>query len=148
MDPRLWWIWAILAAAFILGEIVTTGFFLLWFGIGAAAAALAALFGLGPGWQWAAFVFLSAILVLLSRRFADRVTSPPPPGIGAERAIGKNGVVIESIDPLKDAGRVRVEKDEWRATSESEGNIPVGTKVTVVRIEGTHLVVKPTEEVT
>jgi membrane protein implicated in regulation of membrane protease activity len=147
MDPRFWWIWAILAALFIVGEIVTTGFFLLWFGIGAAAAALVGLLGLGAAPQWAVFVILSAVLVLMSRRFAERVTTAPPPGIGAERAIGKTGVVIEEIDPLEDTGRVRIEKDEWRAAIDAGGNIPVGAKVTVLRIEGTHLVVTPTEEV-
>jgi membrane protein implicated in regulation of membrane protease activity len=33
-----WWIiWLIVAALFLVGEVLTTGFFLLWFGVGAIA---------------------------------------------------------------------------------------------------------------
>ena len=40
MDPEVWrWIWLATAATFIVGEIAMTGaFFLLPFGVGAAAA--------------------------------------------------------------------------------------------------------------
>ena len=36
MEFQIWWLWFGLAAVFMLGEIFTEGFFLLWFGIGAA----------------------------------------------------------------------------------------------------------------
>ena len=39
MDPEVWrWIWLATAATFIIGEIATAAFFLLPFGVGAAAA--------------------------------------------------------------------------------------------------------------
>ena len=59
MDTNLWWIWMILAALFIVGEIFTAGFFLLWFGVGAGVAGALALFDLGATWQWAGFVVVS-----------------------------------------------------------------------------------------
>jgi membrane protein implicated in regulation of membrane protease activity len=141
-----WWAWMILAALFIVGEIFTAGFFLLPIGIGAAIAGLVALLGGNTIWQLVVFVVASFILFLVSRRFAQKVTKEQPPGIGADRFIGEECVVLENIDNLSDTGRVRMGKEEWRAESDSGSEITKGTKVTVVRLSGTHLVVKPVEE--
>jgi membrane protein implicated in regulation of membrane protease activity len=146
MPSSIWWIWMILAAICIVGEIFTAGFFLLWFGIGALVAGLLAILGLGAGWQWAAFVVVSGVLFAVSRRFAERFTKKQPPGIGADRFIGKRGLVLEEIDNAKNTGRVRIDKEEWRADSDTDGVIAVGGRVEVTRLDGTHMVVKPVEE--
>jgi len=141
-----WWAWMILAALFIIGEIFTAGFFLLPIGIGAAIAGLVALLGGNTIWQLIVFVVASFILFLVSRRFAQKITKEQPPGIGADRFIGEECVVLEKINNLADAGRVRMGKEEWRAESDNGDEIETGTKVTVVRLSGTHLVVKPVKE--
>jgi membrane protein implicated in regulation of membrane protease activity len=141
-----WWAWMIVAALFIVGEIFTAGFFLLPIGIGAAIAGLIALLGGGTVWQLAVFVVASLILFLISRRFAERVSKEQPPGIGADRFIGEECVVLEDVDNLHDTGRVRMEKEEWRAKSDTDAILKVGMLVTVVRLSGTHLVVKPIEQ--
>ena len=146
MVIKIWWIWMAIAAAFVVGEIFTAGFFLLWFGIGAAVAGVLALLGLGFGWQLGAFVVVSGVLFLVSRRFADRFSKAQPPGIGADRFIGQQGQVLEEIDNIKNTGRVRLQKEEWRAESETGEILPVGTRGEVVRLDGTHLVVKILEE--
>lgn len=142
MPFKLWWIWIIIAAFFAISEIFTAGFFILWFGIGALVAGVLALLGVGIIWQWVAFVVVSGILVAISRKFADRVTKQQPPGIGADRLIDKIGVVLEDIHNIENTGRVRIDKDEWRADSETGGTIPKGTEVIVTRLDGTHVVVK------
>jgi membrane protein implicated in regulation of membrane protease activity len=141
-----WWIWMILAAVFIVGEIFTAGFFLLPFGVGAAIAGLVALLGGGTPWQLGVFIVSSLVLFLVSRRFAERVSKEQPPGIGADRLIGKECVVLEEINNLDNTGRVRLGKEEWRAESESGDKIAQDTRVAVVSISGTQLVVKPLEE--
>lgn len=138
----IWLVWMILAAIFIVGEIFTAGFFIMWFGIGAALAGLGALLGLGIGWQLAIFVFASLILVLVSRKFANKITKEQPPGIGASRFVGKKAVVIEEIDNDNGTGRVRMDREEWRAESDTGDIIPVNSHVETVQIEGTHLIVK------
>jgi membrane protein implicated in regulation of membrane protease activity len=135
-----------LAAIFAVGEIFTEGFFLLWFAIGAAIAGVLAILGLGGVWQWAAFVLISGVLLAVSRRFAERFTSKQPPGIGADRFIGKKGLVLEDIDEIKNTGRARIDKEEWRADSDTGETIPVGARIEVVRLEGTHVVVRPLKE--
>jgi membrane protein implicated in regulation of membrane protease activity len=142
-----WLIWLIIAAAFAVGEIITEGFFLAWFAIGAASAGLATLLGFSTAWQWGIFIIVSGGLVLISRQIAERVTKKQPPGIGADRYIGKTGVVLEVVDNLKNTGQVRIGKEEWRADSSTDEIIPTGKRVRVTGLDGTHLVVYPLEEV-
>ena len=141
-----WWIWMIIAAVFLVGEIFTAGFFLLPFGIGAAIAGLTALLGGGTIWQLGVFIVASFVLFLVSRKFAERVSKEQPPGIGADRFIGKQCVVVEEINNLNNTGRVRMGKEEWRAESDTGEEIKTETRVTVVRISGTQLVVRPLEK--
>ncbi len=146
MGIQIWWVWMAIAAFFVVAEIFTMGFFLLWFGVGAAVAGVLALVGLGPGWQLGSFVVVSLVLFAVSRRFAERFTKKQPPGVGADRFVHKRGVVIEEINNLKNTGRVRIEKDEWRADSQTDEVIPVGRTIQVTKVDGTHLVVKTIKE--
>jgi membrane protein implicated in regulation of membrane protease activity len=135
-----------LAAIFLVGEIFTAGFFLLWFSFGAAIAGVLALLGVGSAGQIIIFILVSGILFTFSRRFADRVTVKQPPGIGADRFVDKIGIVTEKIDNIENTGHIRVGQDDWRATSETGEVIPEGTRVIVNRIDGTHAVVTTINE--
>ena len=141
-----WWIWMIVAAFFVVAEVFTAGFFMLWFGIGAGIAGLLALLGLGVVWQLVFFVAISTALFIGSRQFAERVTGKQPPGIGADRFVGQTAVVLEEINPMKNTGRIRVGQDEWRAYSEDGKTVPVEKTVKVVRVDGTRLVVQVLQE--
>ncbi len=140
------WLWFGVAALLLIAELVTAGFFVFWFGVGAVVAGIVALCGLGPVWQWLAFVLVSGVLVAYSRRFAERFSGQQPPGIGADRMLGRTGMVLEAIDGAKDEGRVRVDSEEWRARSEGGAVIPAESRVTVLRVEGTHLIVAVDKE--
>jgi membrane protein implicated in regulation of membrane protease activity len=142
MVIKIWWVWIAIAAFFVVAEIFHMGFFLLWFGVGAAVAGILSLLGFGMGWQLLSFIVVSAVLFAVSRRFAERFTKKQPPGIGADRFIDKKGVVIEEINNLKNTGRVRIGKDEWRADSDTGEVISPGQTVEVIKVEGTHLIVK------
>jgi len=139
----VWWVWFVVAAVFAIAEIFTAGFFILWFGVGAAVAGVLAAIGLSSAWQWIAFIIVSSLLVMLSRRFAERFSRPQPNGIGANRLIGKQAVVLEAIDNLRNAGRIRLDKEEWRAESETGDPIAPETVVTVSRVDGTRAIVRP-----
>lgn len=131
-----------LAAILLIFEIFTTGFFLLWFSIGAASAGILALLGVGRPAQIIVFVLVSGILFVFGRRFAERVTEKQPPGIGADRFIGIEGTVLEKIDNAANSGKVRLGQDVWRASSAGGQQIDPDTRVRVVRVEGTHAVVE------
>ena len=145
MEFELWWIWVIVGVLLIIGEIFTAGFFLIWFGIAAIIAGIIAFFELSVVWQGVAFLIISGILLAGTRQLAERYTKKQPPGIGADRFIGKVGVVLEDIDNDKNTGRVRVEEDKWRADSLEGDIITKDSKVQVIKIEGTHVVVKKVE---
>jgi membrane protein implicated in regulation of membrane protease activity len=147
MELKIYIVWFIFAAIFIVGEIFTAGFFLACFGIGALVAGVFAVFDLGPVWQWAAFIIVSGILFAASRRFAEKFTKKQPPGIGADRFIGKEGIVLEEIDNAENTGSVRIDKEIWRADSESGKTIKKGSRIVVVKLDGTHVVVKNKKEV-
>ncbi|GAH44834.1 unnamed protein product, partial [marine sediment metagenome] len=115
-------------------------------GIGAAVAGILAMFGLGGSWQWGAFAVVSGVLFVLSRKFAERFSKKQPPGIGADRFIDKKGVVLEEIDNIKNSGRIRMGKEEWRAESDTGQVILVGKMVEVTKLVGTHVVVKILKE--
>mgnify|MGYP001153682993 CR=1 FL=1 len=140
-------VWVAIAVLFLVGEIFTEGFALMWFGIGAAVGAVLAFLKL-PFWlQILAALVVASVLFALSRVFFKRVTRrASQQGVAADRMIGKTGVVVERIDPLTARGLVRVAKEEWRADSENDASIETGTVVEVVRLEGVHLVVKPKED--
>ena len=144
---EMWfWVWLGLAAILIVGEIFTAGFFMLPFGLGAAVAAGLAFVKVPLPWQWVAFLVVSAVLLLSLRRFADRVTHEPPEKVGVDRLIGKQGVVSEDVEPGDGSGRVRIQREEWRADASGAQTISVGSRVTVERISGTHLIVSPADD--
>lgn len=138
----LLWGWIVLALIFFAAEIFTAGFVLLCFGIGALAAAGLAFFGLGLTWQLLAFIVVSSATVLLSRPFAERVTSKGPQDVAGDRVLGKRAVVLQAIDPIANTGMVRVETEEWRAESVDHSPIAKDSVVEVVAVEGVRLQVR------
>jgi membrane protein implicated in regulation of membrane protease activity len=137
------WAWLILAAILIIGEIFTSGFFLLWFGIAAGASAATAFLGGGLALQWIVFIALSLILWAGSRRFANRLLrNVENDSVGANRFRGLKGIVIEEINNSEASGLVRVEREEWRAESIEDVIIPKGARVEVVDVSGTRLLVR------
>lgn len=141
------WFWLWLAAAVVLSvaEIFTAGFFLLPFGIGAAVAAVLAFFDVPIVWHWVAFIGVSVLMLVVLRRFADRVTHESPRKVAGDRLIGQEGSVIEKIDNHLNTGRVLVNREEWLADSIGDAIIEFGARIRVMRVEGAHLVVEPAE---
>ncbi len=141
MDFEVWrWVWTILAVVMLIGEIFTAGFFLLPFGIGAAAAALLAWFEAGSAAQWITFFVVSIISLFYVRRYVHGQEEHEPTPVASNRHLHAKATVLETIDPAAGTGMVRMESEEWRATTDGE-TIESGTPVRVVRISGTRLVV-------
>jgi len=142
MDNEIWrWVWVGAAALFGIGEMFTAGFFMLPFAIGALAAIPLAWMGVNEMVQLTVFLGVSVVALLTIQRFV-RKSDEHQPAVGANRFMQSTGIVIEAVDRNTGAGRVRVETENWRATT--DGNpIPEGTQVRVVAVRGTRLVVEP-----
>lgn len=134
-----------MAIIFLIAELFTTGFFLVCFGIGAAAAALLAYLGVDPFIQVVAFIAVSGVAVLLTRPLTRRLNEQQKNFVGSDRVLEKRAIVLTEINPPLGAGMVRVDAEEWRATSEDGRIIAKDEIVEVLRIEGTRLVVRPSQ---
>ena len=126
-----------------VGEIFTAGFFLLPFAVGGAVAALLAWMNVLVGWQWVAFFVVSIGTLMYLQRFIHKQDVADTKSIGANRYLNMPAIVLEQVDPVSGAGRVRVESEEWRATSDGDVIEP-GTPVTITEVRGTRLVVRET----
>ena len=71
--------------------------------------------------------------------------APPdtPSEMSIQSYVGRTGKVTAAVSPDSMPGKVRIEREEMRATSDSE--IAVGISVEVVSAEGITLTVKPKE---
>lgn len=146
MENEVWrWLWTGLAVVMGIGEIFTAGFFLLPFAIGAAAAAVLAWVGTAVLAQWLVFFAVSIVALVYMRRFVDRQDQATPHRVGANRWYGATGVVLEEIDPDSARGLVRVDNEEWRATSLHGNTIPVGARIVVRDVRGARLIVEEIE---
>lgn len=138
--------WVFLGGALLLfvGEIVTAGFFLLPFAIGAAISAVLAFLGVPPAVNLVAFLVISGIALVGLQRYTD--TDDDMPAVGAYRYAESTGTVIVPISRVKGTGRVRVETENWRASSDLADEIPEGAEVKIVEVRGTRLIVAPVDE--
>jgi len=144
VDTNTWqWIWAVGAVVLAIGELLTAGFFLLPFAVGAGAAALLAFLGVGPLLQLVTFAVVSILFLAILQRFARAERSAPPATVGANRYLGKRAVVVVPVSRRTGRGLVRMETEEWRATTDLDTEIPEGEEVRVVAVRGTRLVVEP-----
>lgn len=131
--------WIIIAAICLIGEMLTTGFFLLWFAFGAIAAAVLNYLGFDTTVQFTGFILVSVILLGVSRPFAARITGEPSKKAASDRLIGKEATVTLEITP-DTSGLVKVDGETWRARSSQR--IAEGERVRVAAIEGVKLVVE------
>ena len=144
-SDSLQWIWVAAAVILAIGELLTAGFFLLPFAVGAAAAAVLAFLGVGFVWQLLVFVIVSVSFLAILQRYARTERSDTPVQAGADRYHGRTALVTEDIDWEAGTGQVRMETEDWRATTEDQESISRGTRVKVIRVTGTRLVVEPND---
>jgi membrane protein implicated in regulation of membrane protease activity len=144
LDQTLWTgVWFVAAAVLAVGEMITAGFFLLPFAVGASSAALLALAGVGIPLQLISFAAVSLMSLYVIQRFASKDTEGELIMVGAARYIGASAIVTGAIDRRSGAGSVRMGTESWRATSLKDAEIAVGTEVRVIEVSGVRLVVEP-----
>jgi membrane protein implicated in regulation of membrane protease activity len=148
MENYLWILWAILGTVLIVAEVFTTGFVLLWFGIGALAAGLAALVGVDSIIiQFLIFAVVSLGLTAASRtifvNYFSREKSGGDLKTGVEALPGKVGTVVSSSRGSLHEGAVKVFGSTWTAyPDDGEEPLEAGDRVEVVRVQGASIYVK------
>ena len=133
-----WVLWTVIAVALAVGEMLTTGFFLIFFAAGALAAALVALIGAGAVASSIVFVAASAALLTTVRPLARRhLHTPPQIRTGTAALIGRPALVLERIANHEGVGCVKIDGEVWTARSfDDDQEIEAGKRVEVLEIRG------------
>ena len=131
-----WVVWLILAVAFAAGEVMTAGFFLGPFAIGALVAALVSALGGSLVVSGLVFLALSTVALVALRPVAKRhLRTPAQLRTGTAALVGRHATVVERVS--ESGGCVRLEGEVWTARPYDEDDvIEPGTRVQVLEIRG------------
>ncbi len=146
MDQLIWIGWLIIGVGLIIAEVFTLGFFLLWFGIGALAAALAGLLGAPFILQFAIFAVVSVALTAMSRTIFAKYLLHNDENVvktGVDALPGQIGTVISASKGALNEGAVKVFGSTWTAFPiDGETVFEEGEKVEVVSVKGASIYVR------
>lgn len=143
MSTFSFWGWAILAIILGVAEILTGGFFMLPFALGAAAAAIITASGGALLWQLVGFAATTGAAFIVARLYLTAHNASPAAPIAGNRLIDQEAVVVQAIDAASGTGMVLVNRESWRADAVGRMPIPKGARVRVTAIVGAHVVVEP-----
>jgi membrane protein implicated in regulation of membrane protease activity len=131
-----WVLWLVLAVGLGIGEVLTLGFFLGPFALGAAVAAIVS--AAGAGFVVAGLVFLAASGVAFAglRPIAKRhLRTPSQLRTNTAALVGRTATVVEPVSGA--AGAVKIDGEVWTARAYDEDEqIGAGARVHVMEIRG------------
>lgn len=138
-------IWLIAAIVLVIIELLTAGFGVICFAVGALFSALAAFLGVDSlVWQLLIFAVASVLCFIFLRPVVLRLLDKKSKDVktNADALIGKTAMVSETIDSSANQGRVAVDGDDWKAVSADGSVINKGEKVEIVSRDSIILTVK------
>ena len=148
-NPTL--LWFLLGLALIFLEFVVPGVILVFFGIGAWAAAVTTYFGLTASFQSQSLLFaVTSILLLVVLRkwikgkFYGHVGDVQDQTKNLDEFTGQSVVVLEDVIPNKMEGAVEFKGARWRAVSKE--HIKKGEMAIITSVDGIILNVRKKEE--
>lgn len=142
MEQYTWILWVVAMVIFGIVEAATVNLVSVWFVAGSLAALFVRLMGGTILVQILAFVVVSSVLLALLRPFARKFASAKHTPTNADRVLGQEAYVTEAVDNLRETGAVKLDGKVWSARSVSGENLPVGTLIRVVKLEGVKLYVE------
>ena len=132
--------WLCTMVLFLIVEAITTTLVSVWFAVGALAAAICSYFNVSTGTCVVVFAVVSAVSIVVFKKFYNKKLEPEHERTNADRLIGERGIADSEIDPVKGKGTVEVKGMLWSAKADEA--IEKGDMVEVLGIEGVKLVVK------
>ena len=140
----MWQIWLIIAGVCLVIEILTVGFLIFWFAIGALLAMIASFFTDSLVIQTSVFVISSGLLIFATKPFVKKfMHNKNTVKTNVYSVVGKIGIVTSDINSIDGSGQVKVNGEVWSAIGENEANIAKGTEVQVKEINGVKAIVEP-----
>jgi len=135
------WHWLALGLLFLIGEILASGFFLIWLGLGAIVVGLLMLIVPDISWQLQLIIFsvLSFSCLFLWRRFGGNAVEEDHTTLNVRGAqyVGRIYTLDDAI--VNGAGWCKVGDGRWSVRGP---DLAAGTRVRVVRAESNVLVVE------
>jgi membrane protein implicated in regulation of membrane protease activity len=127
-----------------VAELATpSGFFIIFFGLGAMTVGALSYFGLIASWwlEWLLFtVFSLAYLAFFRKRLLSRFQNPPAATV--DSLVGALAIALDSLAPGA-VGRVEVRGSAWTARNASSVSLAPGQRGRVVSVDGLTLAVVP-----
>lgn len=139
------WVWVGLLALFIVVEACTAQLVTIWFAVGSFFALITSLATDSILAQATVFVAVSVVVLLFTRPLVKKTIDSKKQPTNADMFVGETGVVTEEVNNLLAKGQCKVKGSMWSAKSETDEIIPDGTQVTVIKIEGVKLIVRPND---
>ena len=140
----IWWYWIFLGLALAGAEMLSPGgFYLLFFGIASIiVGALAGMEVVTTEWlQWLLFSGLAVLSLLLLRGPLLRMTQNQP-AQEMDSMIGETAVLTEDLQPGH-TGKAELRGSTWSARNVGTSSLSTGQRVTVKKVEGLTLWVRP-----
>ncbi len=138
----MWQVWLIICGVCLILEMITHGFLIFWFGIGAIFAMLASFFTDNIIIQTTIFILSSTALLFATKPLIKKfVNKEKDIQTNAFSAVGKIAIVTEEINHRKEKGLVRLNGELWSASSNDESIIEKGSDVKILEIQGVRLIV-------
>lgn len=137
----MWQVWLIIAGLFFVAEIITVGFLVFWFGVGALIAMIVSFFTSNIIIQTAVFILSSSILLFVTKPFVKKFVDVKPTKTNAFSIIGKKALVIKEINSHS-VGQIKINGEVWSAESENDEIIPKDSEVEILQIKGVKAIVK------
>jgi len=145
MKIEIWQIWIIVTVLLFIVEIFIPTFFAVSLAIGSLAAAIFSFLGFGIEVQLIVFSLGTLASFFAIRPFMLKYAHKKNGHVetNVDALIGKTAKVTVTIDNSKNEGRVVFEGDDWRAETENSEILGPGSKVEILKVDSTVLIVKP-----
>lgn len=141
----MFWIWFVVAVAFLFIEMLTTDLVSIWFAVSALVMGIVtAIFEeMHLGWQIGIFAVLSIVLFLATRKYVKKFFKRnKEQETNLELVVGHKAVVTGEIDNLLEQGEIKINGLFWSARSVDGEKIAVGEVVSIEKISGNKALVK------
>lgn len=140
------YIWAIILVIAIVAEIATSEALVsIWFAIGALCAIVLDYFEFSITIQIIAFFAISILTLAAIRPLAARYFRGNLIATNADRLIHQRTRLIKAISE-DEYGEVRLNGVVWNVKTDENINVKLGTKVEILAIDGSKLIVKVINE--
>jgi membrane protein implicated in regulation of membrane protease activity len=116
----------------------------IYFTGGALVSMALSLFGVPLEWQILTFCVVSIILIIFTRPIVARYLKRNESKTNVDTLIGDVATVTKEILP-DERGEVEIKGQYWLAVSANNDIIELGSKVSILAIEGAKLIVKKYE---